>query len=406
MIPPLGLRLFALHSQRRTLACLVMVIILAGCSAVSSPSSSPTITLGPSSASPTATATLPTAAPLTSPEGTSAEHPTPARWQEATAPAVDPAGQFDRIFSLGNMFLLASGSQIWTSIDGWTWTQQADLGGSDGPQVAAVTAGGPGYVAVGSVSSGAAVWTSTDGLTWDRIPDSPALHGADMVAVTRGAHGLVAVGGSGTYNQPHAAVWTSPDARGWERAPDEPIFTRGTMEGVTAGGPGYVTVGGRFCATLCPEPGPLIWTSADGRSWRAVDPSSVVPTGPGIGWAVVKGPGALVEAVGMGGKGGSSAAVAWSTVDGVHWTSHFLGFADNGALAISPVGIAGFVAVAENIWGTADGRTWRSLSGAKPPEFAPFGSIACGVDRCVAVGRDLNNAMAAEVWVGPARVTP
>ena len=65
-----------------------------------------------------------------------------------------------------------------------------------------VTAGGPGLVAVGydlfDAGFDAAVWTSPDGVNWSRVPHNEAVFGGtgtqEMNAVTAGGPGLVAVG--------------------------------------------------------------------------------------------------------------------------------------------------------------------------------------------------------------------
>ena len=123
----------------------------------------------------------------------------------------------------------------------------------------AVTAGGPGYIAVGSVATEdpadptvAAVWTSTDGRAWARVPHDDVVFGSDgwtaMSAVTVGGPGLVAVG---TAAQPPGsavgAVWVSTDGVVWTRVTDSDEAFGGSddvyLQGVTAGGPGLVAVG-------------------------------------------------------------------------------------------------------------------------------------------------------------------
>ena len=101
-----------------------------------------------------------------------------------------------------------SDAAVWTSPDGITWSRvphdDAVFGGRFSQTMVSVAAGGPGLVAVGwdGPSSEfklrhAAVWTSPDGVIWSRVPDDEVL-GADgdqsMLAVTAGGPGLVAVG--------------------------------------------------------------------------------------------------------------------------------------------------------------------------------------------------------------------
>ena len=110
---------------------------------------------------------------------------------------------------------------IWTSVDGTHWTRapgDADLGGSDSQvRIYAISAGGPGVVAVGLAAEGkeaqygnGTVWTSTDGQTWRRQPSGVEFDAGEVTAVAQWAHGLVAVGYTGAPDDFTATVWTSP----------------------------------------------------------------------------------------------------------------------------------------------------------------------------------------------------
>ncbi len=109
-------------------------------------------------------------------------------------------------------------AEVWTSPDGITWSQvrhdEAIFGGEGDQLMSSVTAGGPGLVAVGLDGSGgdfdAALWISSDGITWSRVPDDEAALGGEdeqqMASVTVGGPGLVAVG-SDELRAVDAAVW-------------------------------------------------------------------------------------------------------------------------------------------------------------------------------------------------------
>jgi hypothetical protein len=178
---------------------------------------------------------------------------------------------------------------------------EAVFGGESRQMMLSVTTGGPGLVAVGSdghpydeddtrvdeSARDAAVWTSPDGLTWSRVPHDESVFGGQgeqvMVSVTAGGPGLVAVGSvtgehqTGPYEKTDAAVWTSPDGLTWSRVPhDAAVFAtsgdRGDgdeqMLGVIAGGPGLVAVGsdaGEQCGSDS-----AVWTSRDGFTWSRV----------------------------------------------------------------------------------------------------------------------------------------
>jgi hypothetical protein len=179
-----------------------------------------------------------------------------------------------------------------------------------------VTAGGPGLVAVGrdSVAVGsetyrvAAVWTSPDGFTWSRVAHDDAVFGRatglpddifKMTAVTAGGPGLVAVGERGGASdqvehsgrstggwmgtRPVGAVWTSVDGVTWSRVPHDPnVFGEweedqgpvsepmhglsAQMKDVTTGGPGLVVVGDVYRGGWGTGRG-AAWTSPDGFTW-------------------------------------------------------------------------------------------------------------------------------------------
>jgi len=175
----------------------------------------------------------------------------------------------------------------------WSRVRQDDvLGGPGNQAIFDVTVGGPGLVAVGRDSGTvgsedygiAAVWTSVDGFTWSRVAHDDAVFGRatglpddifNMKAVTAGGPGLVAVGvrggasdrvttsGAWIENLPVGAVWTSVDGVTWSRVPHDPkVFGEwkadtgpvsepmhglsARMHDVTAGGPGLVIVGGVY----------------------------------------------------------------------------------------------------------------------------------------------------------------
>jgi len=227
---------------------------------------------------------------------------------------------------------------VWWSPDGLGWSRlphdEMVFGGDGQQEMVSVVVGGPGMVAVGSDSSGgqpaAAVWVSSDGLAWSRVPDDGgALSGSDwrwMEAVTAGGPGLVAVGKA----DGAVAVWVSVDGSAWERVPhDEQLFgDPGTppMFGVAPGGPGLVAVGA-FNSKAA------VWVSADGLVWERLphDEQLFGCPSPGVGEQALQSCGATkMIAVTAGGPGlvaiGSSeinnrkTAVVWVSADGVTWS--------------------------------------------------------------------------------------
>ena len=217
-------------------------------------------------------------------------------------------------------------------------------GGEGGAAMSSITAGGPGFVAVGTTGDGvgegwgvrnAAVWTSPDGITWTRVPHDPEVFGGDgdqeMVSVAAAGPGLVAVGYR--FDEPElpgafASIWTSPDGHSWSPVPYDPrYFTgeRGNMSDVVAGGPGVVAVGSDGSAA--------VWTSGDGLVWSRV-PDNPSVFGPSVMSSVVAGGPGLVavgqspfdagtqsnDGVTLTHNAGSSHGIVWTSVDGFEWS--------------------------------------------------------------------------------------
>lgn len=182
------------------------------------------------------------------------------------------------------------------SPDGLQWTELAggDVVPRDG-EVLAVTAAGPGLVAVGSdTSRDAAVWLSPDGRSWTRVAHDEATFGdAQMTAVVAGGPGLVAVGDD---------VWTSPDGLSWTRS-----VVEGQISAVTVGGPGFVAVGQGDDARGA------IWTSTEGTTWTPVPGDQAISTRPGEGFADVVSAGQRLVAIG-------DQTTVWTSTDGLSWT--------------------------------------------------------------------------------------
>ena len=178
----------------------------------------------------------------------------------------------------------------WTSVDGGTsWTRAtgatpAVLNRPGSQQLASVTHGPMGWLAVGGVTASAAehpvVVVSASGTSW-QAADGAGTFGAPGLFTQQAAangQGYVIVGHqnvrqvrSGTVISGHtvAAVWWSASLTGWQRAGDA---TAGALDGpgtrqmtaVTASSAGFVAVGSHGDQ-------PSAWTSADGRSWRQAD---------------------------------------------------------------------------------------------------------------------------------------
>ena len=163
----------------------------------------------------------------------------------------------------------------------------------------AMTAGGPGLVAVGSAMGAkgvtvAAVWTSSDGATWERVSNAAALRvpGRDAVMqdVANVGSGLVAVGTScGEGHDCRPELWRATLSTRWARLSsfEESLAGGARVEGVVALRDTIVVRG------AVGESG-AIWTISPGGQW---DESLRTP------------PGQIIEGVAVHKDG--SMAVAW-----------------------------------------------------------------------------------------------
>jgi hypothetical protein len=142
----------------------------------------------------------------------------------------------------------------------------------------------PSYEADGNPAADAVAWTSVDGLTWSRVPHDEEVFGGPgeqrMVSVTAGGPGLVAVGSERRFDgQGNAVVWTSVDGLTWSRVPDDEEVFGGPgeqqMVSVTAGGPGLVAVGNDGAAGN-DQVNAAVWTSGDGFTWTRIPDDEAV----------------------------------------------------------------------------------------------------------------------------------
>jgi hypothetical protein len=248
----------------------------------------------------------------------------------------------------------------------------------------AVTAGGPGYVAVGSDDSDgdddAAVWTSPDGVAWTRIRhDETNLGGSswqEMYAVAATDSGVVAVGATDAAAGPDAAPWISPDGLTWTRVPGNLFaFTGESAQVMTAV---VATEGGFVAAGLDWSGGDqdaAAWTSPDGLTWTRSEDDESVFGGDDHQWmgAVVVSDGGVV-AIGYDGSENEADAAVWTSPDGVTWTrvpDGALGSPSRQEMLAVVATPDGLVAVGFDdsggdgdaaVWTSPDGSTWARVA--------------------------------------------
>ena len=273
----------------------------------------------------------------------------------------------------------------------WKAATMPSVSGRPTGKIEAVTAGGPGFVAVGRGCTfkgeggrcEAIVWTSRQGNRWTLAPrqDSTStgfvipMSGPElgMFDVAAGKAGIVAIGYAARPAM-SAVAWFSKDGATWRRVRIGSA-AKVRVKAVTWSGGRFVIVGedrseftGRNLSTATARA--AVWTSTDGRQWNRVPHEAMFNVGrfvdtmedPSTGGMrdVTAGPNGFV-AVGTRctGEPIRCRPAAWRSGDGRHWT-RVSGMPEvDGSLngvASSP---AGYVAVGGGLVVTSpDGLTW------------------------------------------------
>jgi len=217
-----------------------------------------------------------------------------AAWVRAVDPAAFDARLF-AIFGIGDE-LVAIGEKrgdylrinppvLWRSGDGSRWESiplADDAFGRDVASLAAIVAGGPGYIAVGTVidtlspqdptatqvwpPTDGAIWTSPDLRIWTRVEPARELFGGEdnqaISSVVAIGGGYVAFGSASTA----AGAWTSADGQRWERI-ELPEAAMGTIDDAIVMNGEVIGVGGG-------DGGPAIWRGI-GTADSASSPAAV-----------------------------------------------------------------------------------------------------------------------------------
>lgn len=337
------------------------------------------------------------------------------------------------------------GPAIWTSADGLTWNTVEQRLGSG--WVADVTSGGPGLVAVRLANTwppvpgdDAPVWTSADGVTWSRTRPHPVFRGARVRAVTAGGPGLVAVG---DLDGPRA--WFSSDGVTWELASVPPPppnvayddvapdveLVEAWMQDVVVSGDRLIAVG-----TIGLKAGPngiryhpTIWTSTNGMTWTEVPlGADVFPVASEI-LSLAAGRGGFVA---VGRPYPDTGPAVWTSPDGLRWRrapSDQDAFVSRAPKAQDPndylefdlqsvaAGPGGYVAVGGDarciynvwvcmpaqaaVWTSEDGKVWKRVSSGPVFRLAETGrvvssAVAAWGDRFVAAG---NYGEGTVIWI-------
>jgi hypothetical protein len=325
------------------------------------------------------------------------------------------------------------------------WRRAPDQAGFGDSAMKSVVAHGDGFVAVGgSYRVGpdpdnrglqgemrdwkAASWTSTDGLTWRRSPDDAQLALADMWHVVSDGSRLVAIGAvsgppcasgmhppcygeDGPLIDDRPAIWTSTDGVTWREAkvPATDGLVAPELRDVAATASGFVAVGVAVSGGQDSVVSPMVWRSADGRTWTAADPGA---TGKGITFRGLASTAHGLVAVGSAGEDVlSSVQAIWASGDGVAWQEVARpAVVDSGELAGVIRADDALVAWThhdlniglsdQEIWTSPAGGAWtRAYSYPYMANVGAWTQMVASGGRLVLVG--LDDTGAAAIWVSP-----
>ena len=218
----------------------------------------------------------------------------------------------------------AGNNAVWSSGDGATWTKVNLPGGpiqfaSMGSAAVAVTTTGS-----GSAGTTSTVYDSSDCSNWAKVAlPGPAGASASVVAAFGGA--FVAAGGVGPVDggpTTKPLAWWSTDGQHWTASSvaSSPGFAFDEL---------FAGPSGLLAETTDPgvTPGTTkLWTSSDGRTWKAqpdsFDPLGVQSTGEGVGNpnGSFAGDGNRLRLFGNRTFDGSAPNEFWTSGDALHWT--------------------------------------------------------------------------------------
>jgi hypothetical protein len=170
--------------------------------------------------------------------------------------------------------------EFWTSADGLFWTPLVPSGVPEFAWDDGLYAVSDGWAISGYLSDRAATWHSVDGARWSQAWTGPAPSGLEYYALgpvldTPGggylSFGVAGMGPGGQPEKPYdQLIWTSRDGLSWAISARVP--SPGWIADYRNGPGGYVAAGvlAPGDQMVLPMGSPAVWTSKDGRVWKAV----------------------------------------------------------------------------------------------------------------------------------------
>jgi hypothetical protein len=314
-----------------------------------SPEPSPSAPITPVPITPGPTSSTPSLSPSPAP---------PSGWIELDDfPTYGRATEVSSITAGGPGFVAVGSSgrstpqgRVWTSQDGRSWSAQPDATFA-GHRLDIVVRAGQTLYAFGD----SRIWSSPDGATWSLLPP-PELGGAIMDVAVSGDTMIAVFEVVDEEENFSAAVWRSNDGTAWQRVGAPPLDT-GLY---TVAASGNLLVASQGYPQFSP---PLLWYSTDlGDNWQPAQTDLVMGEDGNVGIVDVAADGGRFVAVGYEEREDYEPLVLVST-DGASWQSASLPPAAAGQIfdqvSARP---GGYLALTHRSGG--DGRSWTSADGA------------------------------------------
>jgi hypothetical protein len=280
---------------------------------------------------------------------------------------------------------------------GATWSPTGSLGDTSAESVHSATVGAGGAVIAVGATPGGALGRQPVFLTASK---AGAVRPVSLTAIPGGivpelaVNALAAAGGEqiavGSADG-YPAIWRqTPGSTSWTLVSSLSVASGypglSALTSVTHGPAGWLAVG---------EPGPIVLSSADGRTWQREGQITSDLAG-ASGLVTAANPAGYVIAANVAAAGGSATAALWWSRNLTSWTRETSMNDTDGAGQVLAVGAdaSEFMAVGSDgghpaVWTTTDGQDWTTIPLGLPPgaSAAALTQVAIEGDHVVALGQ-------------------
>jgi hypothetical protein len=280
---------------------------------------------------------------------------------------------------------------------GATWSPTGSLGDTSAESVHSATVGAGGAVIAVGATPGGALGRQPVFLTASK---AGAVRPVSLTAIPGGIVPELAVNALATAGGEQIAVGSADGYPAiWRQTPGSTSWTLVSSLSVASGYPGLsaltsVTHGPAGWLAVG-EPGPIVLSSADGRTWQREGQITSDLAG-ASGLVTAANPAGYVIAANVAAAGGSATAALWWSRNLTSWTRETSMNDTDGAGQVLAVGAdaSEFMAVGSDgghpaVWTTTDGQDWTTIPLGLPPgaSAAALTQVAIEGDHVVALGQ-------------------